>query len=267
MLPITHRPRQRTAPRVRVSLLWLLFSCALAARADGALAQTTPSAGVPDSGTAGAKSLQTVIVTAQRKAQSVAKVPLSITVFTAQNLQDFNIQSFDDYASKTPNLSFTYGAGATGIADARTVSIRGITGQNLGATSGATGFYIDDTPVPASIDPRVLDISNIEVLKGPQGTLFGEGSLGGNVRLITNQPDLTTNGGSYMAQTGDHLRWRQSRWRRRRDRQCRRCRKTGWRSERCCSSTTTPATSRGHTLRIRIAPAPATCSSTCPAAA
>lgn len=195
-------PRQRTAPGMRRPLLRLLVASVLAAPAAGALAQSAQTPAAADSATATARSLQTVIVTAQRRAQPIAKVPLSLTVFTAQNLQDFNIQSFDDYATKTPNLSFTYGAGATGIADARTISIRGITGQNLGATSGATGFYIDDTPVPASIDPRVLDISNIEVLKGPQGTLFGEGSLGGNVRLITNQPDLNRNEGSYMGQAG-----------------------------------------------------------------
>ena len=69
-------------------------------------------------------------------------------------------------------MSFSYGGGPTGIADARTVAIRGITGQNLFGTAGATGFYIDDTPVPGSVDPRVLDIDNIEVLKGPQGTLY-----------------------------------------------------------------------------------------------
>jgi len=179
--------------------LGLLVACVFAGSPDGALAQ---DAAAPDSGSAASNSLQTVVVTAQRQAQSVAKVPVSLTVFTAQTLQNYNIRSFNDYATKTPNLSFTYGSGATGIADARTVSIRGITGQNLGGTAGATGFYIDDTPVPASIDPRVLDISNIEVLKGPQGTLFGEGSLGGNVRLITNQPDLNENSGSYMAEAG-----------------------------------------------------------------
>ncbi len=102
----------------------------------------------------------------------------------------YNIQSFDDYATKTPNISFAYGGGPTGIADARTIAIRGITGQNLFGTAGATGFYIDDTPVPGSVDPRVLDIDNIEVLKGPQGTLYGESSLGGNVRLITKRPNL-----------------------------------------------------------------------------
>jgi outer membrane receptor protein involved in Fe transport len=148
------------------------------------------------------ESLNTVMVTARRREESIAKVPVSLTVFTSEDLQAYNIQSFTDYATKTPNLSFTYGQGPTGVADARTISIRGITGQNLAGTGGATGFYIDDTPVPSSIDPRVLDLSNIEVLKGPQGTLFGEGSLGGNVRLITNKPDLNKDGIGYMAQAG-----------------------------------------------------------------
>lgn len=200
MFSIIHKWRRADMPAL---LLAPILGCGLAAAPGAALAQAAPAPApaAADSATA-SKSLQTVVVTAQRQAQSAAKVPLSLTVFTAQTLQSFNIQSFNDYATKTPNLSFTYGSGATGIADARTVSIRGITGQNLGGTSGATGFYIDDTPVPASIDPRVLDINNIEVLKGPQGTLFGEGSLGGNVRLITNQPDLNENSGSYMAEAG-----------------------------------------------------------------
>ena len=75
-------------------------------------------------------------------------------------------------------------------------------GQNLFGTAGATGFYIDDTPLPGSVDPRILDIDNIEVLKGPQGTLYGESSLGGNIRLVTKQPNLNTNSFSYSADAG-----------------------------------------------------------------
>jgi iron complex outermembrane receptor protein len=146
--------------------------------------------------------VEEIIVTARKRDESLATVPASITVFTSEALQNYNIQSFNDYATKTPNVSFTYGGGPTGIADARTVAIRGITGQNLTGTAGATGFYIDDTPIPGSVDPRVLDIDNIEVLKGPQGTLYGESSLGGNVRLITKKPSLTTDDFSFMAQTG-----------------------------------------------------------------
>jgi len=144
----------------------------------------------------------TIIVSARKRAESIAEVPTSITAFTTETLKDYNVQSFADYATKTPDLSFTYGGGPTGFADARTISVRGITGQNLFGTAGATGFYIDDTPVPGSIDPRVVDLASIEVLKGPQGTLYGESSLGGNVRLITRQPDTGSSGFGYMYQAG-----------------------------------------------------------------
>jgi iron complex outermembrane recepter protein len=146
--------------------------------------------------------METVIVSARKREESIAEVPTSITAFTAETLKDYNVQSFNDYATKTPNMSFTYGGGPTGIADARTVAIRGITGQNLFGTAGATGFYIDDTAVPGSLDPRVVDLASIEVLKGPQGTLYGASSLGGNVRLITKQPDLNKSDYGYMAQVG-----------------------------------------------------------------
>jgi iron complex outermembrane recepter protein len=146
--------------------------------------------------------METVIVSARKRQESLAEVPTSITAFTAATLKDYNVRSFNDYATKTPNMSFSYGGGPTGIADARTVAIRGITGQNLFGTAGATGFYIDDTAVPGSLDPRVVDLSSIEVLKGPQGTLYGASSLGGNVRLITRQPDLNKSDYGYMAQAG-----------------------------------------------------------------
>ena len=155
---------------------------------------TTASSAAPE--------LEMITVTARKRGESLAEVPTSITAFTTESLQDFNIQSFNDYATMTPNLSFSYGGGPTGIADARAVAIRGITGQNLFGTAGATGFYIDDTPLPGSVDPRILDIDNIEVLKGPQGTLYGESSLGGNIRLVTKQPSLTGNSFSYSADAG-----------------------------------------------------------------
>jgi outer membrane receptor protein involved in Fe transport len=155
-----------------------------------------------ESAAADTETLETITVSARKRDESLATVPVSITVFTGEALENYNIQSFNDYATKTPNVSFSYGGGPTGIADARTVAIRGITGQNLYGTAGATGFYIDDTPVPGSVDPRVLDIDNIEVLKGPQGTLFGESSLGGNVRLITKKPNLSKDELSFTTQAG-----------------------------------------------------------------
>jgi iron complex outermembrane recepter protein len=178
-------------------LLGLLTVCASAAYAPRA-----PAADAGASAAADTDTLETITVSARKRDESLANVPVSITVFTGDALENYNIQSFTDYATKTPNVSFSYGGGPTGISDARTVAIRGITGQNLFGTAGATGFYIDDTPVPGSVDPRVLDIDNIEVLKGPQGTLFGESSLGGNVRLITKKPNLQKDEFSFTAQAG-----------------------------------------------------------------
>ena len=175
--------------------------CAGLAAAAGALG-APPALAQEQASSESAGPIETIVVSARKREESLAEVPTSITAFTAETLKDYNIESFNDYATKTPNLSFSYGGGPTGIADSRTIAIRGITGQNLFGTAGATGFYIDDTPVPGSIDPRVVDLQSIEVLKGPQGTLFGESSLGGNVRLITRQPNLNESGLGYMAEAG-----------------------------------------------------------------
>ena len=130
--------------------------------------------------------LQEVIVTAQKRSESEQTVPMSITTFSATALQQKAINDFFDYATKVPNLAFA--PTGDGVGTARTIAIRGITGI---AGDGTTGFYIDDVPLPDSLDPRVLDIDHIEVLRGPQGTLYGARSMGGTVRLITQTPDLS----------------------------------------------------------------------------
>lgn len=126
----------------------------------------------------------TVVVTARKRPESLLKVPQGITAFPRRTLDDLGIRSVTDFAGQTPNLSFAYGNAATAIGDARTLAVRGVSG------AGTTAFYIDQTPVPGSIDPRLVDIERVEVLKGPQGTLYGEGSLGGSVRLVSVAPSL-----------------------------------------------------------------------------
>src|ERR1700752_2183690 len=126
--------------------------------------------------------LEEVIVTAQKRSENEQTVPMSITTFSANTLQQKAINNFFDYATKVPNLAFA--PTGDGVGTARTVSIRGISGDNV------TGFYIDDTPLPDSLDPRVLDIDHIEVLRGPQGTLYGARSMGGTVRVITKEPNF-----------------------------------------------------------------------------
>src|ERR1700732_5012422 len=132
--------------------------------------------------TAAPGELETITVTAQKRSESEQSVPLSMTTFSAAALQQKEINTFFDYATKVPNLAFA--PTGDGVGTARTVSIRGISGDNV------TGFYIDDTPLPDSLDPRVLDIDHIEVLRGPQGTLYGARSMGGVVRIITKEPNL-----------------------------------------------------------------------------
>jgi iron complex outermembrane receptor protein len=171
--------RQCTAVAQTLAVLCMLFGCAWPLQAQQ----------VPDD-TEDSLQPVTVVVTARKRDEPEIAVPAAITTFTAQALEDFDIRSFNDYAAMTPDLSFSYGGGPTGFTSARTVAIRGITGQNLFGTAGATALYIDDTPVPNSIDPRVLDIHDIEVLKGPQGTLYGESALGGSVRMAVNRPSL-----------------------------------------------------------------------------
>jgi len=94
--------------------------------------------------------LETITVTAQKRAESEQTVPLSMTTFGAAALQQKAVVDFFDYGTKVPNLGFA--STGDGMGTARTISIRGVSGDNV------TGFYIDETPLPDSLDPRILDI-------------------------------------------------------------------------------------------------------------
>jgi outer membrane receptor protein involved in Fe transport len=124
-----------------------------------------------------------IVVTAQRRAQSVQDVPLSITALGAKDIERSGFTELDDYAVRIPNLSFS-ASGSSSTDAAMSVSIRGVFGSNT------TGFYIDDSPLVAALNPRVVDLERIEVLRGPQGTLYGARSMGGTVRLITVKPSF-----------------------------------------------------------------------------
>src|ERR1700681_2300825 len=133
--------------------------------------------------------LQEVVVTATRRAESVSRVPISVTALTQEGLDDRGVKDFSEVARFTPGVNFD-NSGTNNI------SIRGISGTG---GSGTTGIYLDDTPIqmralafnPDEALPKSFDIDRVEVLRGPQGTLFGAGSEGGTVRYITTQPSLT----------------------------------------------------------------------------
>jgi iron complex outermembrane receptor protein len=137
-----------------------------------------------------ASALQEIIVTATRREESLSKVPISMTALTQSNMDALGIKDLADVARFTPGVSIIDQGNAVNI------TIRGI-GSSAGAAT--TGIYIDDTPIQEralSISsqalPKTFDLDRVEVLRGPQGTLFGAGSEGGTVRYIMTQPSLTT---------------------------------------------------------------------------
>ena len=148
-------------------------------------ADAVPAADEP----AASEGIAEVIVTSQRREESLSKVPISITAITSQDIDNKGIKDITDVARFTPGISVD----TTGTAN---IAIRGIASSG---GSGTTGIYIDDTPIqmrglafnPDEALPKAFDIERVEVLRGPQGTLFGAGSEGGTVRYITTQPSLT----------------------------------------------------------------------------
>ena len=126
--------------------------------------------------------VEEVLVTATKRAESLQTVGLSVTALGGEELQARGAADFEDYAIAIPNLAF--GATDDGILANRTISVRGIEGLNT------TSFYIDDVPLDESVDPLVLDVERIEVLRGPQGTLYGARGLGGTIRVIAKRPEF-----------------------------------------------------------------------------
>jgi len=166
---------------------WPLLA-AFAALAAAGTSQAQEQA--PATETAGATTgLQEVVVTATRREEGLSKVPISVMALTQENLDARGIKDFSEVARFTPGVNFD-------TSGTNNISIRGIAGTG---GAGTTGIYIDDTPIqmralafnPDEALPKSFDIDRVEVLRGPQGTLFGAGSEGGTVRYITTQPSVT----------------------------------------------------------------------------
>lgn len=133
--------------------------------------------------------LEEIVVTATRHEESLSKVPVSVTAMNQEMLDNKGIKDIQDVVRFTPGITIdTSGTNA--------ISIRGVSSSG---GAGTTGIYIDDTPIqiralgfnPDDALPKAFDLDRVEVLRGPQGTLFGAGSEGGTVRYIMAQPSLT----------------------------------------------------------------------------
>lgn len=143
-----------------------------------------------------ATALEEVVVTAQQREQSLQDVPIAISAFSTETIERNKFDDVGDYMIRTPNASFT----SNGARSRRSISIRGVTdflpgNRPLAATT--FGFYVDGFNLATSnINPPILDVERIEVLRGPQATFFGGNAIGGGLNITSVQPDSTAWGGS-----------------------------------------------------------------------
>ena len=173
------------------TLVCIACVTALDARAQQAAPAPAEAASAPKSVT-----LDQVLVTSQKRTEDVRKVPLSVSVISGEAVKDNHIVDFTDLARAVPNLSFSTQAGA-GLS---TLEIRGVSSQ---AGSATVSIYLDDVSLTTrniysqgTAEPRFFDVDRVEVLRGPQGTLYGASSLGGTIKFISKQPDAKSFSGT-----------------------------------------------------------------------
>ncbi|GAC1456542.1 MAG: TonB-dependent receptor [Steroidobacteraceae bacterium] len=161
----------------------------------GAAAAEAPAEGPKPDTSAASDSLTEIVVTAQRRSQNMQDVPISMQAFTQQSMQQLNISTLDDYIKFLPNVTT-----ANNGPGQNEVFMRGLSaGSQPSQGSGSTGLwpnvaiYLDNQSgqLPnRNLDIYAADLNRIEVLEGPQGTLFGAGAEAGVIRYITNEPKL-----------------------------------------------------------------------------
>ena len=179
-------------PKLSYAIAAILSSCAAAGMSSVASAADTDVS---------SEAIQEVTVTAQRRTENVQNVPITIQTLSGVQLKELNITSFDDAVKYLPNVSFaTNGPGQGNI------FMRGLSPGSAGNQSQSSiasfpnvALYLDDQSVQfpgRNLDINAVDMERIEVLEGPQGTLFGGGAEAGAIRYITNKPKLNVTEGS-----------------------------------------------------------------------
>jgi len=197
--PVAATPQSRG--RVASAVAWILATSTAACIASpptlAADAEATPAAPEAESSVGG---LQEVIVTAQRRAERLQDVPISVSAFSQDKMDAQGLRSIDDLTQLSPGVSFER-MGLTAASNYNDensdIAFRGID-SNAGTSTSA--IYIDDTPLQGrhigfgtvNAFPVLFDLERVEVLRGPQGTLFGASAEGGAIRFVTPQPSLTS---------------------------------------------------------------------------
>ena len=179
-----------------VSLLALACAAPAFAQSADAAAELAQPQEAQDDGQGERAGGGEIVITATRRAESLSRVPISVSAYSQDQLDRQSVRDFKDVARLTPGVTFT--PGTRGNGGASNVSIRGI---SSGSGSATVGVYIDETPVQVRPSgnysssnpyPRIFDLERVEILRGPQGTLFGAGSEGGTIRFITPEPSLSS---------------------------------------------------------------------------
>jgi iron complex outermembrane recepter protein len=134
--------------------------------------------------------LNEIVVTAEKTSEPLSKTPISISAVSSATLDEKHITDYEELSRAVPNLSYS-SFGGPGQAN---IEIRGVASQ---AGSATTGIYLDDVPInivniytSGATEPRFFDVDRIEVLRGPQGTIYGASSMGGTIHFVSNAPDL-----------------------------------------------------------------------------
>lgn len=172
--------RARAAQRSRTVLRAMPLASAILVAIPSAFAQEP----------AGTGALEEIIVTAQKRAETLQDVPLSIQAFGTAKLEELRIQNFNDYMKFLPSVSYTTLGPGFAVAYFRGVSSG--ENNNHSGPQPTVGMYLDEQPITTiqgALDVHLYDIARVEALAGPQGTLYGASSEAGTIRIITNKPD------------------------------------------------------------------------------
>src|SRR5579863_3263895 len=186
-----HRCRgNRLAVRGTYPRIGLAVAAALAGAAASPASEALDAAAAATADTSSTGGLQEVVVTARKRQENLQEVPLSIDVFSQQDLKNLAISTMEDYLQKVPSISYISTGPGTQLYVMRGVS----DGSNPNyANTSSTGFFVDDISMSyggAQPDLHLYDIERIEVLNGPQGTTYGAGAMSGAIIYTTNKPDL-----------------------------------------------------------------------------
>ena len=195
-----------SAKRFNLRALLFAATAASALSAYGVCAADTTDA-TATAADASAPGVGDVIVTAERREESIQNVPATIQAFTGQVLAQQNITTLDDLIKYTPNVTYGNNGPGQGV-----IFMRGLSAGLQGNQSSATiatfpnvALYLDDQSMQfpgRNVDVYAVDLERVEVLEGPQGTLFGGGAEAGAIRYITNKPNVSAFSGSAEGSAG-----------------------------------------------------------------